>query len=162
MNRFVFSVILMAGFFVSCNNNINGPEQPLSGEFLEKDHTIRARIESSPPSGTIYSDGATVNTAVGSEALRADYWVDNIYGSSYEIDLYNATIIGLKNRAYITIKNPVSTRWRRTNSPWYMVTSTTTVFADSVKTSALGTCSTETDEEITIGTGGTQTDGFDS
>lgn len=151
MKKLTLIVAIIIGLYTGCDNNITGSGNDASRGFLAKDPDVLAQIESNPPSGTSYHDGSSSQAAQGDDDLKDGYSVWNTNGYTFGISVYESTIIGFAERDSVKISNPVDTKYRRTNSIWITVTSTTTVFADSVRTGSSGSCQAEADEEITAG-----------
>jgi hypothetical protein len=110
-----------------------------------------AQIEPSPPSGTQYGTGNSTWTSSGSEYLQDEYWVKNIYSSTFKIAVFELVSITYDSPEYIHVNNPVNVTYLHVTMGWISLTSSGYITTESLKVNTGGSCTVAGEDEIEIG-----------
>ncbi len=171
-SRLILPLLAATLLLVSCQSNINQPNEPLtyngiivsetppasnSAGDLAKTTSQNAQIESTPPYGTVYgheNDPDNVYLCQGGETLTDGSWTDQVYNDTYKTTLFENSIAEFDGVVTVTITNPDNCYYVDNDGNWVQTISDITVQTTAVSTGPNGSADIETSTICSIGNGG--------
>lgn len=171
-SRLILSLLAATLLWVSCQSNINQPNEPLTYNGiivsetppafngtggLAKSTLPNAQVESAPPYGTVYgheNDPDNVYLCQGGETLTDGSWTDQVYNDTYKTTLFENSVAEFDGVVIVTITNPENCYYVDNNGNWVQVTSDINVQTTAVSTGPNGSADIESSTICSIGNGG--------